>query len=152
MQAPSPPPSEGVVHGRFVFVYGTLRKGERNDITRLLPAPRYIGAASLPGTLYHLGDYPGLLLPREPFASLSGRVAGEVYAMEAALEQRLDEIEGILPHDRGEYAKRQCVLDVAGQQFDCLVYEINPDQLQNRSVIAHGDWVRRNIFSQYENS
>ena len=38
-----------------VFVYGTLRRGEDNDITRLLPPPRFIGVARIAGTMYDLG-------------------------------------------------------------------------------------------------
>ncbi len=34
-----------------VFVYGTLRRGEVNDITRLQPAPHYIGPARVQGGL-----------------------------------------------------------------------------------------------------
>lgn len=152
MQAATAPVHEGTVPGRFVFVYGTLRRGERNDITQLRPAPRYIGPASLPGTLYHLGAYPGLLLPAQLGAAAPPTfVVGEVYAIEAALEARLDEIEGILPQDSGEYAKRDCLVEVDGQRLSCLVYEIDSRRVHNHPVIEHGDWVRRSIFSQYEN-
>ncbi len=34
-----------------VFVYGTLRRGEVNDITRLRPAPRFVGDAHVAGLL-----------------------------------------------------------------------------------------------------
>ena len=47
---------------RHVFVYGTLRQTGSNDITRLQPAPRFIGRAVVAGVLYHLGAYPGLVL------------------------------------------------------------------------------------------
>ena len=55
-----------------VFVYGTLRRGDDNDITRLLPAPRLVGHAHVAGTLHHLGAYPGIVLGGP------GRVLGEV--------------------------------------------------------------------------
>ena len=40
---------------RHVFVYGTLRRGQANDINRLLPAPRYVGQGVITGVMYHLG-------------------------------------------------------------------------------------------------
>eukprot|EP01041_Mallomonas_annulata_P027043 gene27043-48537_t len=65
---------------RCVFVYGTLRLGGSNDITRLQPAPRFVGPAQVAGVLYHLAAYPGLLLGGDQW------VVGEVYAIEPALE------------------------------------------------------------------
>lgn len=141
MNAFDPAPGEGSPGGRFVFVYGTLRQGERNDITQLKPAPRFVGPASLPGTLYHLGAYPGLRLASANAAAVA--VVGEVYAIAPALEARLDEIEGILPQGGGEYARRECLVELAGEQLLCLVYEINPERVRDQPVIAHGDWVRR---------
>ncbi len=137
------------VERRCVFVYGTLRRGEANDITRLLPAPVYVGAASIEGVLYHLGAYPGVLLggahgsagasaPRE-----RGQVVGEVYAITPALEVKLDEIEFIYPQQSDEYAKRELDISVNGQSVRCLVYEINPDYTLGKPVVANGDWVLR---------
>ena len=34
---------------RHVFVYGTLRRGGRNDINRLQPAPQYVGMGEVRG-------------------------------------------------------------------------------------------------------
>ncbi|MDP4074561.1 gamma-glutamylcyclotransferase [Acidovorax sp. A1169] len=120
---------------RCVFVYGTLRKGGSNDITRLLPAPRFVGMARLAGTLYHLGAYPGLLLGG------AVDVVGEVYAIEPALEQRLDGIEEIHGRPDDEYFKRELTLPVAGLLVDCLVYEINPDRVTAAARIEGGDWM-----------
>ena len=36
---------------RHVFVYGTLRRGQANDITRLRPVPRWVGEGRVRGTL-----------------------------------------------------------------------------------------------------
>ena len=57
-----PEPSSPVAAPRHVFVYGTLRRGGSNDITRLLPAPRWVGFAQVAGMLFHLGAYPGMTL------------------------------------------------------------------------------------------
>ena len=137
---------------RFVFVYGTLRCGEERDITALSPAPEMVGHGSVEGQLYDLGSYPGLRLGG------IGRVEGEVYAISAALERRLDEIEAVSPHPQpqpcDEYVKREVrvqlkaplaessALGDAGTRYlDCLVYEATPHAVRGQAAIAGGDWV-----------
>lgn len=120
---------------RHVFVYGTLRRGEVNDITRLRPTPRYAGPASVNGTLFDLGAYPGLRLGG------SGLVHGEVYAISAELERQLDVIEEVAPRPNGEYTRREIQLCVAGRSLLCLVYEINLQHVQGRAPIDGGDWL-----------
>ncbi|MFT3777356.1 MAG: gamma-glutamylcyclotransferase family protein [Ottowia sp.] len=127
-------------HPLCVFVYGTLRQGQANDITRLQPAPILLGTARVRGTLHHLGDYPGVVLGG------TGLVHGEVYAIDPVLEARLDEIEMIYPQQRDEYFKRHIPLAVAlasgGQAtLQCICYEYNPVHLKGAPVIAGGDWV-----------
>ncbi len=121
---------------RHAFVYGTLRRGDDNDINRLQPTPVFVGEARIKGRMYHLGRYPGVLLggPHD--------VAGEVYAISAELERVLDEIEELYPQQTNEYFKREIAVDVAGRQLRCIVYEINPSVVQGKPLIASGDWVR----------
>jgi len=128
---------------RHVFVYGTLRRGQTNDINRLLPAPRYVGQAVVSGVLCHLGAYPGVLL------GPGGAVTGEVYAIAPALERVLDEIEGILPRRSNEYFRRELRVTVGGRQLDCLVYEINPACVEGKPVIAGGDWVKERAKAKF---
>ncbi len=123
---------------RYVFVYGTLRAGESNDINRLLPAPRYIGPAHTDGALYDLGSYPGARLRVGGGAGAALR--GDVYAIEPALEQVLDTIEGIYPVDTHEYAKRDITVRCCGEELGCLVYEIAPNRVRGMPPIASGDW------------
>lgn len=122
---------------RHVFVYGTLRRGEVNDINQLMPRPRFLGQASVEGHLYPLGWYPGLVLGGP------GRVVGEVYAVSPELEVRLDEIEGLLPEPSGEYIKQEILLEVAGQSLECFLYEIAPALVSHLVPMAEGDWLRR---------
>ena len=129
---------------RHVFVYGTLRRGDVRDITHLQPPPVFVGMASVQGVLYNLGDYPGLLLGGE------GRVTGEVYAITAALEQQLDNIEEVWPQPTGEYSKREVTVQLHQHPANhaapeavgvfCLVYEIDPARARGRPVILGGDW------------
>ena len=127
---------------RYVFVYGTLRRGEQRDINMLMPAPVFIAYAQVAGTLYNLGDYPGLRLGGRGF------VQGEVYQIGPALELQLDEIEEVWPQQTGEYVRREVfvtfseVLDTK-LEHTCLVYEIAQLRAAGMPVISSGDWLRR---------
>ena len=121
-----------------VFVYGTLRRGGRNDINRLAPAPVFVGEASVRGLLYPLGWYPGLVLGGPGAVD----VAGEVYRIAPALQARLDAIEGIVPGPDSEYFKREVAVAVRGRTLACLVYEINAARVRGLAPIGHGDWTR----------
>lgn len=122
---------------RHVFVYGTLRRGEMNDIHRLQPAPRFVGMAQVRGTLYDLGAYPGLRLHGD------AAVVGEVYAIDASLEPQLDAIEEIRGRADDEYLKRRLTVVVAQQPLEVLLYEVQPHRVAGAPVIASGDWLQR---------
>lgn len=127
---------------RYVFVYGTLRRGEQRDINLLQPAPFFIGIGQTSGVLYDLGAYPGLRLDG------SQSVQGEVYQITAELERQLDAIEEVWPQQTGEYAKRLVWVRITDQldaqtQQSCLVYEIAWQRCLGMPVIASGDWLVR---------
>lgn len=122
---------------RQVFVYGTLRRGEANDITRLLPPPRFIGFGQIAGTMYDLGAYPGVRLGG------SSIVFGEVYEISPTLEGILDEIEEVYPQERDEYVKCMIPVSVQGRVLACIVYEIGLRFVHGKSVLLGGDWTRR---------
>jgi gamma-glutamylcyclotransferase (GGCT)/AIG2-like uncharacterized protein YtfP len=122
---------------RHVFVYGTLRRGGRNDINQLAPAPRYVGMGEVQGILYHIDWYPGLTLGGEEAVT----VVGEVYAISRALEEMLDRIEQIVPGAESEYFKREVVVQVEGHALRCLLYEVNPARVRGKQRIGHGDWI-----------
>lgn len=121
---------------RLFFVYGTLRRGGDNDITRLQPAPRCVGPARIHGLMHHLGGYPGVTLGG------TAEVVGEVYAVGPALEAKLDAIESEYPAQADEYFKREITVLVDGKMQACHVYEINPSYVVGKPVIASGDWVK----------
>ena len=79
---------------RYLFVYGTLRSAFRNPYARLLAQQAVlVGTAHLPGRLYRLGKYPGLLAP----GTSKDWVAGELYRLPtafSALLWMLDQYEG----------------------------------------------------------
>jgi gamma-glutamylcyclotransferase (GGCT)/AIG2-like uncharacterized protein YtfP len=118
-----------------VFVYGTLRRHGRNDIARYRPEPVFVGEASIAGTLYDLGAYPGIVLGG------AGRVKGEIYRVELAVEAALDLLEEVAEDDSGEYIRREVRVALGAQWLDCLVYEIHPSRVAGRPVIGGGDWI-----------
>jgi gamma-glutamylcyclotransferase (GGCT)/AIG2-like uncharacterized protein YtfP len=76
-----------------LFVYGTLRRASEHPMARYLDHhARWLGLATVPGRLYDLGPYPGLLPP----ASAGDRVKGDLCEMNnpEAVLARLDEYEG----------------------------------------------------------
>lgn len=102
-----------------VFVYGTLRHGEINDIALAamrfgrpdLPAPRHVAVGRVPGHLVDFGDWPGLVPPHG--ADTAGKTArcatvrGDVFRIDRALLSILDEIEGIRPDGRGAFYRSE---------------------------------------------
>lgn len=122
---------------RHAFVYGTLRRGGRNDINQLAPPPRYVGMGEVQGILYHIDWYPGLTLGGEEAVT----VVGEVYEITPQLEEVLDAIEQIVPGEGSEYFKREVHVSVGGKELRCLLYEINPARVRDKQRIGHGDWI-----------
>ncbi|RYF79218.1 MAG: gamma-glutamylcyclotransferase [Comamonadaceae bacterium] len=128
---------EGPASERLVFVYGTLRQGECNDIARYRPAAAWVGMGTTGGVLYDLGPYPGATFGE------AGRILGEVYRVAPAVEAQLDALEGVQPDGEGEYRKREVLVQMGLQRLLCLAYEIHPARLEGAAVMAAGDWLLR---------
>ncbi len=129
-----------------VFVYGTLRTGEINDIEAAarrhgLPAPRWVaGLLAAPGRLYDFGPYPGMVASE---AEAHGntpetQVWGDVYAIDARLIPVLDDIEEI---HNGLFLKREIALEHEGRRYDCLFYPVGADSVVQLPRIESGDWI-----------
>ncbi len=74
----------------LLFVYGTLKRGQRNH--HLLAGQRFVrSVATAPGfCLYDLGPYPALV----PDAD-GGPVRGELFAVSGSATAELDDFEGV---------------------------------------------------------
>ncbi len=125
----------------YVFVYGTLRAGEANDLRvaaakRGIPEPELVGSAMLHGRLYDFGAYPGLVL--DPTGTA---VRGDVYRIDAALVPVLDEIEEVYPGGDALFLRENHVVMLGSEPLDCIVYPVSPQHIAGRSVITGGDWV-----------
>lgn len=126
----------------YVFVYGTLRAGEANDIGDVarrhgLPEPRRVETTTVPGTLHDFGDYPGWV-PNDEAATL---VVGDVYDVAPNLIPILDDIEEVYPGRPGLFTRTTLSLPCAGAMLLCMAYPVDPSVAATRPVIEGGDWV-----------
>jgi gamma-glutamylcyclotransferase (GGCT)/AIG2-like uncharacterized protein YtfP len=81
----------------LVFVYGTLKRGERNH--HHMAAGRYLGPVSTRQAAYALHEYPSVSAPGRiaPSVEAGGRhrIAGELYEVDDAHLGRLDGLERV---------------------------------------------------------
>ncbi len=130
---------------QHVFVYGTLRAGESNDIHLAaerhgIAAPVLIGSGHINGRLYDFDAYPGLVLD-----SAAGPVRGDIYRIDETLVPVLDEIEEVVPGVIDLY-RSECLpvtaqIDGRAQVLDCLVYPVGKEAVEGLPRIDNGDWV-----------
>lgn len=129
----------------WVLVYGTLRRGQANDINQLhmanVPPAEFVTQTQLPGALFDLGWYPGFSDDPAYMDDAAQTVVVEVYRVPAALIAKLDEIEEINDSSDSEYFKRWVPFEFNGHSHSCLLYQINPNRLGNGVLIPSGDWV-----------
>jgi gamma-glutamylcyclotransferase (GGCT)/AIG2-like uncharacterized protein YtfP len=130
---------------RYVFVYGTLRAGEVNDINvaaarNAIARPRLLGRAAVAGRLFDFGPYPGLVSDAS-----ATRVFGDVYEIDDALVPALDEIEEVYPGVPGLFMAEQVEVEVKGRKIACLFYPIAPERASGRTEIHGGDWVTHRL-------
>lgn len=119
----------------LVFVYGTLRKHERNY--PLISSAELISEQCwTKGKLYDTErDYPALVQSDE------GRTYGELYRVSAQLLMALNELEGYVGEgQKNDYERvTQKVYSDQGS-VQALVYVYQSDQVKQLSCIACGDW------------
>ena len=129
--------------GDLLFVYGTLRRGERADLTNQFRGVvnEHVGPARANGLIYHLGGFPGVKLVGK---GASGRrfnkdapvVHGDVFRLSSdVICHALDSYEGY----PNLYNRVQVPLDT-GETAWMYVYNHEVEQSQ---LIASGDWKAR---------
>ncbi|MDR5804684.1 MULTISPECIES: gamma-glutamylcyclotransferase [unclassified Caballeronia] len=133
---------------QYVFVYGTLRAGEANDINRAaerhdLATPEYLGAAHVRGHLFDFGAYPGLVLDDDTGAP----IRGDIFRIEESLVPVLDEIEEVYPGVEGLFRSHrmhvEVELDGTRTRIDCLMYPVSAQSVAGLPKISSGDWLVR---------
>jgi len=126
---------------RQVFVYGTLKKGfSRFYLPELSHPRRRVEPAMLQGTLYNLGEYPGLKLEGQ------GTVQGEIHLFDN-IEQVLrvlDVLEGY--HRENRPANLFCrtlveARDRRGRRRPCWTY-IYAGRVSEDRRLDSGAWAR----------
>jgi gamma-glutamylcyclotransferase (GGCT)/AIG2-like uncharacterized protein YtfP len=113
-----------------LFVYGTLRPGlAPAEIAPVVAKLNPIGEGHLHGTLYHLGNYPGLVL-----TPVTGTVHGIVFQLPPdpqlapKLLAKLDLYEGFYPNSPADSLFVRVLHPVTlatGELLDCWVYLFN---------------------------
>jgi gamma-glutamylcyclotransferase (GGCT)/AIG2-like uncharacterized protein YtfP len=117
----------------LVFVYGSLRSGNAEELSIRFPDSKFVAVAHVKGSLYDLGAYPGLLLN-----DASSLVVGEVYEVNDETLKRLDDFEA-----SSDYVRKQVEVHTGADKMKCWIYvpSHGPDFYSNRTLIASGDWM-----------
>lgn len=133
----------------YVFVYGTLLKGEGNH--PVIKDARFVGKASIVGELYNLGPFPGAL---NVGLSPDHIIRGEVYAVNKEILERLDRLEGtrsLVDTTNNLYNRIMVLVDIENEYDDVYdrvmawTYEYNnPARVNPSALIKSGDWRKRN--------
>ena len=95
------------------------------------PESRFIADATVNGSLYDLGSYPGLQL-----SNSSSVVVGELYEIDDELLEQLDEFEA-----SSNYLRKPVEIPLGAQQKTCWTYEPDPNFYSLSALIASGDWL-----------
>jgi gamma-glutamylcyclotransferase (GGCT)/AIG2-like uncharacterized protein YtfP len=116
----------------LLFLYGTLLPGlAPRSLVTAVARLRPLGPATVPGRLYDLGPYPGLV----PDVSGETRVTGELFAVpDEELLQVFDEYEGTRFRRVPTTATRP-----GGETLACWVYEYAAD-VSGAKPIVNGDF------------
>lgn len=127
-----------------LFVYGTLSpRHAPPEIASTVRRLRPVGAASVRGRLYDLGEYPGAILSK----SSRSVIRGEVFELpgDAQTLSSLDNYEGFEPGKPGSslFVRRAwpVVLD-DGTRLRCWVYVYNGDT-RRALPVRNGRYTRR---------
>ena len=114
---------------KILFVYGTLKRGEFNDVSLYQPAPRYLGDGWVSGQLFDLGHCPALVLDDN-----GGPVWGEVFELDASLFADLDRYEAMC----GDYVLHELTVHMQGKAITACVYVLS--HTPTCEIIPDGRW------------
>jgi gamma-glutamylcyclotransferase (GGCT)/AIG2-like uncharacterized protein YtfP len=119
----------------YVFLYGSLMRGfEMHDSLDLPSMTEFAGEAHCQGTLYDLGEYPGMTL------EANRRVQGELYrTRQDGVMDVIDRHEGYYPESRegSTYVRR--LEEVVDRDLMAWVYVYN-GPTDGHEVIESGSW------------
>lgn len=121
--------------GDFVFVYGTLRPGER-AFDRYMKSCEHLGQDRILGNIYDLGSCPGLKTTTRTFNTFDPAVVGDVFVIpDERTAQALDYYEGY-----PNLYTRILTNTESGVQVWVYVYNGHASE---GALIPSGDWKSR---------
>ena len=127
--------SADVVTPSLIAVYGTLRAPAVRRRLGVEAVLRFRGRCRLPGRLYDLGDYPGLVAG-------DGTVQAELYALtDPRALARIDAFEDIVPGNPAASLYRRECWRMLAPDVEAWVYVYNRPVAGLRRV-SGGDWMR----------
>jgi gamma-glutamylcyclotransferase (GGCT)/AIG2-like uncharacterized protein YtfP len=107
-------------------------------MSSVAPSCRDLGSAHMHGRLFDLGAFPGLQVDRE-----ADVVHGELYGVDDAALERLDEIEQYFTGrpEESYYVRIPVSVIHIGVAVECWTYEFNPRYFDTTVQIDSGDWI-----------
>jgi gamma-glutamylcyclotransferase (GGCT)/AIG2-like uncharacterized protein YtfP len=130
--------------GDLIFVYGTLRRGERADLAKQARnfGVDYIGVDRINGRLYHLGSFPGLKRDQtEEFTAGAPVVTGEVFRIrDNSVAALMDAYESYRPDDPEHGLYNRCQVQTE-EGRTAWVYTYNHPVIEEQRIPG-GDWCR----------
>lgn len=131
----------------YIFLYGTLKPNETSDdVAEVVKRLRRIGPATVPGTLYDFGDYPGAVV----HANSAKKIHGEVFELpvdgDASLKT-LDQYEefDMSNPERSLFLRHRVSAELFdGRQINCWIYVYNKEP-ENAREIASGDYSQSKV-------
>ena len=122
----------------LIFIYGSLRRGCARSMAMRFPSAKFIGEAEARGSLYDLGEYPGLVLSES-----DSPVVGEVYEVDDETLKQLDEFEA-----SSNYLRKQAAVSLGADKTECWTYEPDPAFYSFHTQISSGDWLEYSRLKQ----
>jgi gamma-glutamylcyclotransferase (GGCT)/AIG2-like uncharacterized protein YtfP len=133
-----------VEKGDLIFVYGTLRQGERMDIRRqnlTSTGVSFLSRDKVNGKMYLVGTYPGVKAEQSRYRDNEPSIIGEVYRiMSPAVVAILDAYEGYQA-DTPKLGLYDRIQTQSQRGRTVWLYTYNPPVF-NEQWIESGDWCR----------
>lgn len=136
--------------GDLLFVYGSLRRGESNDLSRREDIAEYVGQSRLNGTLHALGWYPGInlldtLSTDGAFSEDIPCVVGDVFRIMSGVSatEYLDMYEG----HPSLFFRTRCILE--DDKVSWVYSYPHEEELTSDNRVFSGDWsLRASTYSK----
>jgi gamma-glutamylcyclotransferase (GGCT)/AIG2-like uncharacterized protein YtfP len=134
-----------VQKGSFVFVYGTLRRGQPMDIQKNILSQhsvKFISEDYINGKMYHIGAYPGVkATPQPTFNESLPWITGEVFLIrDNQLSAILDAYEGY-QSDNPSLGLYDRIETATASGKTVWLYTFNP-MVTSDQLIESGDWCK----------